>query len=78
MRDVVGEVVVGSKDDGAVVVVALEQVIERVEFLFGCPGDPLGALLRDECPSSLRVIRGALEELRVALLLPRSNSWVST
>jgi hypothetical protein len=48
MGDVVGEVVVGSEDDSPVVVVASQQVVERVEFLPSGAGDFLGTLLGDE------------------------------
>jgi len=70
LGDVVGEVVVGGEDDRPVVVMALDEIVERVEFLFGGASDSLGPLLGDECPSALRVVGGTLEELLVALLFP--------
>jgi len=70
LRDVVGEVVVRGEDDGAVIVMPFDEIVERVEFLFGGSGDSLGTLLGDERPPPLRVVGRAFEELRIAVLLP--------
>jgi len=79
LRDVVGEVVVRGEDDGAVIVMPFDEIVERVEFLRGCAGDSFGALLGDECPAALWVVGGSFEELRIAVLpFQRSNSWLST
>ena len=53
LGDVVSEVIVRSEDYGAVVVMTFDEVVERVEFLLGCPGESFGSLLGNECPPSL-------------------------
>ena len=70
MGDVVGEVVVGGEDDSPVVVVASQQVVERVEFLPSGAGDFLGTLLGDEGTASMRVVGCPLQELLVTVFFP--------
>ncbi|ELY41185.1 hypothetical protein C495_16850 [Natronorubrum sulfidifaciens JCM 14089] len=70
LRDFVGEVIVRSENNRAVVVVTFEQVIECLEFFLCCSGNAFGALLGDECPPSLWIVGRSFEELLVALLFP--------
>jgi hypothetical protein len=53
LGDLVGEVVVRGEDDRAVVVMAFEQRIQRIEFLRRGAREFLGALLGDQCPPTI-------------------------
>ena len=70
LGDRVGELVVRGEDDRSVVVMALEQRVERVEFLRGGAREFLGALLGDQCAAAVRVVGGVREELLIALGFP--------
>jgi hypothetical protein len=47
LREIVGEVVVRGGDDSTVIVMAFQQVIERIQFLRSCTSNLFSTLLRE-------------------------------
>src|SRR5699024_9079397 len=70
LGDFVGEVVVRGENDRAVVVMAFEQRIQRVEFLRRSAREFFGTLLSDQRSTAVRIVGSVRKELLIALGFP--------